>query len=228
MYRTLLKALVVDALNQTFAEGWMTEDFRDTHVSIEFPLDRAHYPGIWVNYDDTDTVEIAAIDHKEVVVDAYGAHEVTRWIFAGEMSLTMVALSARERDALYDQMVRVFAFGRVEQAQPAFRDLVTENDFIAVNVNWDQLRPHGDAAAPGTPWGTEDEVIYEISLGFDVQGEFVSDWATNTLVPLSRIIVIGTDTDAPINPADDNPLVLGVPNAYYPAPTPVPTPPTQY
>lgn len=211
-YLTLLKGCVVEALQSVFNSSFPDESFRDLPVGIEYPLDHQSYPSIWVNYDDTNTLEVAGIDHREYVVDENNAlHEVTRWMFAGEVTLTAVALSSLERDGLYDQLVRIFAFSRVEGATTDFRTILETNDFIALNVNWDQLRPHGDAAAPGTPWGTSDEVIYEKSLAFDVEGEFVSDPSNGTLLRLSKIIVQGTDDDRPISSIEENPFILGIP-----------------
>ena len=212
MYLTLLKSLVVESLQTVFSSDWPNPNFADLVVSIEYPLDRQSYPGIWVNYDDNDSVEIAGIDQREYVVDTDGnQHEVTRWVFAGTVTMTVVALSSLERDNLYDELVRIFAFSRVERAVPEFRSLMETNDLLAIGVNWDQLFPHGDAAAPGTPWGTEDEVIYEKSVSFDLQGEFVSDWTTNTVVPLREIVVVGTPVDATGDPLELDPFILTMP-----------------
>jgi hypothetical protein len=213
-YLTTLKTAVVDALQRAFASSFIPQTLRDIHVGIEFPLEPQHYPGIWVNYEDQDSLTIAGIAHREYVYDDPNdphspVHEVTRWLFGGEITLTFVALTSRERDALYDQFIRVFAFSRVEQAASDFRTLIETNPFVVIQPNWDELRPHGDGAAPGTPWGTEDEVIYEKSLGFDLEGEFVSDPASNSLVRLAQIIVEAQDEDQ----AEDSPYVLGIPPA---------------
>lgn len=212
MYLTLLKACIVDSLQQTFNSDFVAPDFHDTLVDIEYPIDKQQYPSIWVNYEDQDSLTIASIDHREYLADdpddpASPLHEMTRWMFSGEITLTFVALSSLERDNLYDQFVRVFAFSRFENASVDFRTLIETNDFVAVNINWDTLRPHGDGAAPGTPWGSTDEVIYEKSLGFDLEGEFTSDPTTNEIGRLSQIIVKGTDEDAP----GDHEFTLGVP-----------------
>jgi hypothetical protein len=210
-YLTRLKGCVVDALSTVFNSTFPDPRFRGLKVSIEYPLDQQSYPSIWVNYDDSDSLEIASIDHREFLVDTDGLHhEVTRWNFAGSVTLTVVALSSLERDALYDEVVRIFAFSRIEEANPDFRTILETNDFLYLAVNWDQLRPHGDAAAPGTPWGSEDEVIYERSLGFDVEGEFVSDWRTNTLVPLREIVVVGEAVNDAGDPLGLEPMILGI------------------
>jgi hypothetical protein len=107
------------------------------------------------------------------------------------VSFTCAALTSYERDRLYDEMVRTIAFAGFEGTQSsAFRNALENNDFIAVNGNFDTLTPSGDAASPGTPWGT-DEILYEKTLSFTVLGEFVSDPTDNTMVPLNRVQVVG-------------------------------------
>ena len=230
MYLSRTKACIVDALQQTFSSSFIPQGFQ-VPVSIEYPLDRQSYPSIWVNYDDNDSLAIAGIGYIENAWDFadpedstkpdpnYSGtvpnqlHQVTRWMFSGEVTLTFVALTSLERDNLYDQFVRVFAFSRMEGATTDFRTIIETNPFIAINVNWDELRPHGDAAAPGTPWGTDDEVIYEKSLGFDIMGEFISDPGSNEPLLLSSIVVTGTDPEAPMDQLEDNPFILGIPRS---------------
>lgn len=194
MYLVKLKSAATEGLQKSFATT-PTLDFQGENapfVSIEYPLDRQQYPSVWVDYDDRDSLSIAGIDHREYVLDdAGGQHDVTRWMFAGTITLTAVALSSLERDNLYDELVRIFAFSRIQQDATPFRNTIEGNDFIAVVANWDEARPGGNGAAPGTPWGTEDEVIYEKGLSFDVEGEFVSDPATTALVELAAIKVSG-------------------------------------
>lgn len=212
MYLTRLKAAIVDALNTTFDSSFLPSDLRGTPASIDYPMDKQAYPSIWVNYEDQDSLRVAGIAHREYVHDdpdnpASPLREITRWMYSGEITLTIAALTSLERDNLYDQFVRVFAFSRVEDAQVDFRTLVESNPFLVININYDELRPHGDAASPGTPWGTEDEVIYEKSIGFDVVGEFFSDPSLSDVALLSEIRVTGTNEDDP----DEGQFTLGIP-----------------
>lgn len=214
-YLTALKTAVVKALQKTFNSTSVAREFRKIRVSIEYPIEKQHYPSIWVNYEDQDTLRVASIDHREFVLDdpddpTSPMHEVTRWLFSGEITLTVAALSSRERDGLYDEFVRMFAFARVEHDATDLRTLIETNELIVIVVNWDELRPHGDGAAPGTPWNTPDEVIYEKSIGFDVEGEFVSDATgdNSVLVRLAQIIVQGTNQDVA---GDDGEFTLSTP-----------------
>lgn len=191
MYVVPMKTTVVEAWRNTFNSIYPEADFANTWVDIEYPVEKQSYPGIWVSYEDTDPIQIAGIDHKEYVTDLEGIHEITRYVFEGTLSFTCAALSSLERDRLFDEMVRVLAFARVENNNiSAFRTTIENNDFIGINLNFDVLRPSGDAAGPGTPWGT-DEIIYEKTLSIDIRGEFVSAQDSSVLVPLSAVEVQG-------------------------------------
>lgn len=199
MYLIALKTMIVDALRQTFDAEYPEADFRNAYVSIEYPVEQQSYPSIWVDYDDTAPLRRAGIDHLETqTLSGAGwngadiVQQFTRWEFHGVLSLTVVALTSLERDRLYDEIIRVIAFGAQDAATGQFRDLVEDNDFLAANINFDTIEPRGNAAAPGTPWGT-DEIIYERGINLDILGEFLADEVTGSLVPLSAIQVTAAE-----------------------------------
>lgn len=209
MYLTKLKAAVVEALRATFTAAYPEADFRGADgdglwVSIEYPVAKASYPGLWVDYSDSDELRVAGIGHEEFVELVDGPHRVTRWRFGGEITVTVVALSSLERDRLFDELVRIFAFARENEAVSEFRELIEQNDLMAMNINFDTLRVFGDNAAPGTPWETE-EIIYEKSVSMDVIGEFVGDPTTATLVRLSQIRATGYPAGTPEPRFPDDP-----------------------
>lgn len=190
-YLVPLKTMVVTALRQTFDVDFPDDRFRDVNVSIEYPVAKQHYPGIWIDYDDTANLVRAGVDHQEdeliTVPDALTA-QFTRWRFQGVVTMTVCTLSSLERDGLYDALVEMIAFGREDVALNQFRQYVENNDLIAANFNFDEIQARGNAAAPGTPWNT-DEIIYEKSIGLDILGEFLLDRKTGTLANLSAIQV---------------------------------------
>lgn len=196
---------MVEALRATFTSTYPQPDFRSVWVSIEYPIEKASYPGLWVDYSDSDELRVAGIDHHEYVELSDGPHRVTRWRFGGEVTVTVVALSSLERDRLFDEVVRTFAFARENTAVSAFRDRIEQNDLMAMNINFDTLRVFGDNAAPGTPWETE-EIIYEKSVSMDVIGEFVGDPSTGALVRLSQIRVTGYPRGTPEPAFPDHPV----------------------
>lgn len=208
-YLVTLKTMLVEATKKTFDQNYPEEDFRDVHISIEYPVDKQHYPGIWIDYSDTAPLEIAGIKHREYTEAGPGGQrrQVTRWKFTGYASFTVVALSSLERDRLFDEMVRVIAFGIEGSQVQEFRSYIENNEFIAANFDFDQIEVQGNAATPGTPWGT-DEIIYERTLNMEVIGEFCSEGISASLVPLSRIVIAEMNNLAdpayvPPLPADD-------------------------
>lgn len=187
MYLTTLKTALVEALRNTFDDDYPQPDFRRLKVSIEYPMEQTAYPGLWVTYEDNDPLTVAGIAHREYIeTDPNVFQEVVRWRFGGTITVTCVALTSLQRDRLYDEMVRTFAFGRVNGSLSAFRDTVEQNDLVALNINFDDLKPSGESASMGTPWET-DEIIYEKSLSMDCIGEFVGDPGSNSLVPISSV-----------------------------------------
>jgi hypothetical protein len=198
MYLAPLKTMLVEALKETFDERYPEEHFRGVHVSIEYPIEKMHYPGIWVDYDDMDKLRIAGVDHQEFdeVHDPAGFSPFTRWRFGGYVSYTVAALTSWERDRLYDELVTTFAFGRQNPERSRFRHYIENNDFIAANFDFDEIEPKGNVAAPGTPWGT-DEIIYERTVNMEVIGEFVADNENGTLAPLSAIILTQSVAQGP-------------------------------
>jgi hypothetical protein len=195
MYLRYLTTAVLEALKTTFDVEYPNVKFRDINISLEYPVKQQNYPGIWVGYEDASPLSIAGIAHREI--DPEG-HPYTRWKFAGHVTYTVVAFTSQERDELYDELVRTIAFGAQSVATSQFRTAIETNDFIGCNLDFDTLQPSGAAAAPGTPWGS-DEIIYERTISQQVVGEFVVDPATGALLPLSEIIVTartgGTEDD---------------------------------
>lgn len=188
MFVTPLKAMATHAMEKTLDVDYPVERFRGVHVSIEFPDDRQHYPGIWVDFEPTGEMERAGIGHFEYEGGADGGRRYTRWRFQGYLTYTAVGMTSLERDMLLDELIRIIAFGEENPATNEFRALMEDNDLIACNIDFDQVGLRGSTQSPGTPWGTE-EMIYEATVAIEVIGEFVSDTVSATLLPLGSIAV---------------------------------------
>lgn len=208
MYLAPLKTAIVEALRASLAATYPNPDFANVLVDIEYPATQAAYPGVWVQFEDTEELSTSSsLGYTEVYVRTDGSKSrVIRWRYGGVLTLTPVALTSLERDRLYDELVRIIAFSRQDYSPTvrAFRSLIEANDLIGMNINFDHVRPSGDAATPGTPWGTE-EIIYEKSLSVDVVGEFISDPGTGALVLLSKVIQIPYVQGTPEPPFPDRP-----------------------
>lgn len=186
-----IKTTAVQAIRQSFAVSYPEPDpgggDRPLFVSIEYPVEEAQYPAIWVDYEGSElrTVGIAYTE-QDTEGNAYA-----RWRFAGHVVFTIVALNSNERDMIYDQLIGVTAFAAQSDFPSTFRQVVEAAPLIASVWSFDSVEDRPGAAAPGTPWNTMD-VIYERGFALQVIGEFVSDPNTTQLVNLSDIQVIMT------------------------------------
>lgn len=195
MYVVPMKTLIVEALTGTFDGQYPVPEFRELHVGLEYPIDEQQYPSVWVDFEETQPLLKAGIAHQELVSPTDGTTPVapfTRWRFQGYVSMTAVAMTSLERDRVYDELVRVVAFSGEDGLLGRFKDTIASNDLIGATLNTDKIEARGNAAAPGTPWGT-DEIMYEKSLNLEIVGEFVPDPATGTLVNLSSIKIIANE-----------------------------------
>lgn len=187
MYLAEVLTLLTTAMTDTFDADYPVEQFAGLHVSIEYPVDQQNYPGIWVDFEPSGELQIVGIDHREYAdLGAEGTRRYTRWKFEGWATFTIATLSSLERARLMDEVIKVIAFGPESPARGEFRATLENNDFIAINADWDQIAQRGFGVSTPTPWGT-DEIIYEATLAIEVIGEFTSDGTTFTLVPISAI-----------------------------------------
>ena len=209
-YRRNLKTGLVAALQETFDGNYPEEKLREIKVSIEYPVQAQDYPSIWVDFEEA-SLQTAGIDHHETDEDG---NLVLRWRFEGHASYTIAALTSLERDRIFDELIKVLAFGRSSEHLSAFRQFIENNTFVAMNFDFDQIEVSGNAATPGTPWET-DEIIYESTLVMQVLGEFITDVDTGNLVPLSKILIDGRQ--APSTEEDPtNPLHWEIDQNYHP------------
>ena len=189
-YLTLVKTTMVEAVQATFDASYPDAQFAGTYCSIEYPVNPQAYPGIWVDYDDTDDLVQAGVGHLERRDPATGdpVPAFTRWRFTGTVSFTVVALTSLERDRLYDELVNVIAFGSQDPLRGRFRATVEADPLVVIEARYDALTVGGAAATPGTPWGSDD-IVYEKTVNLDVIGEFYPVMAAGPLVLLSRVQV---------------------------------------
>jgi hypothetical protein len=191
MYLTRLKTVLTVALRETFDAEYVHPQFRGIHISIEYPEKRDNFPGVWVDFEPMGELIRAGIDHgeyRESEANPTRAVRFTRYRVQGNATYTVVALTSRERDALFDEVVRTFAFGSEHQSTKDYRRYIETNDLIAINMDFDSIAQRGFAASPGTPWNTDD-IVYEATISMNLVGEFMSDNATGELLPISAIVV---------------------------------------
>lgn len=203
MFLQEMKTALVKGLQATFDGGYPVVDLRGLRVSIEFPVLEQDYPCLWVDFEPSQNLKIAGISHVEYTTDdnlTYRA--VERWRFWGYVTMTAVALSSAVRDQMLDEMVRVCAFGRTDPAASPFRTFIEENPYIAVDFSWDEVSLQQMSSVPGTPWG-DDQFLYEGTVRLGCQGEFISDPATQDLIPMASLVVYPRAEGEPDLPGGD-------------------------
>ena len=220
MFLTEAKSTVTQALKNVFDAGYPVPQFQDLHIDIEYPNDITDYPGIWVDMEIVGNLTKAGIDEfAEVALDSVtnDAYALYKWRYQGYSTFTIAALHSLERDRLFDEVVRVFAFSNSNFQVQQFRSFIENNPLIAMNMDFDNIAVRGMSAAPGTPWGTND-VIYEVTLAMETVGEFVSDEQGQTLYPISGVeLAINVVGETP--PQDQRLLNVGVIPPGTPAPS---------
>ena len=182
-----VKRAVMNALREALSGTSLNHLVNGTEVTIdmEYPIEKESYPGIWVQFSFNEITQ-AGIGHelliREVVAEATGnTPEVVNWEpirefqFKGRVTLTIVALTSLERDRLADSVITMLAFSRppetvinnANEDTKQFRQLITslsENPYVSISINHDQIVPGGQAMTTGVPWDEETD-------SFDILGQ---------------------------------------------------------
>jgi hypothetical protein len=117
------------------------------------------------------------------------------WRFEGYVTYTIGAFTSLQRDRLFDELVRVFAFSKESAEIYQFRSYIEGNPYpnIAMNMNFDDVTMRGVAESPG-PWENP-EMVYEVTVAMEVIGEFQSDRLPDPAYPIEEVIVTSTDPE---------------------------------
>lgn len=212
MYLVPLLTLFQEATQAVYDDEFPEEDFRALWVSLDYPAEEANYPGIWINYMPTSPLQVASIGHRNYTDPAAdgSVRAFTKWRFGGTVAFTIVAFTSFERYRLVDSLVEVLAFGKDNPTLSEFQATLDRNDLIGLQMQWDQFSIGAPDESQGTPWGTDD-ILYEMTVSVDCQGEFASDALGATLIPLTAVTV--TDYAPGEGPADLGQASTDVPAA---------------
>jgi hypothetical protein len=179
----------------TFDDDYPAVQFQNLKVSIEFPIDRTDYPSVWVDFEMAGQLQNIGVAHQEMAIGSTTVGIIGRWRFQGYAVFTILALTSLERDLLFDEVLKVMAFGKEVAATAEFRNYIEANDLIACNFDFDQVAMGPPTATAGTPWGT-DEMVYGVDVRMECVGEFVSDGLQIVKVPISKVVVIPEEAPA--------------------------------
>lgn len=183
-----LKYVLRNAVRETVNDPmYVGEGFKSLPVYLHFPKAEADYPGIWVGFEIASDLQRAGVAMELVDEDAEGnAGRYTLWRFQGWATFTGVALNNQERDRLFDEMIRIFAFGDQDPSTEHFRQVIENNEHLAIDIDFDEIGMRGMNDTPGTPWGS-DQTVSEFTIAMECIGEFVADPIKRDLIKLTDI-----------------------------------------
>jgi hypothetical protein len=180
--------VLTQSVRETFNANYPVAEFQNLHVSPEFPILQENFPAVWVDFAPAGDLHTGGIDQilwtdpdDNDVVHAY-----KKWLFQGRAQYTIMALSSLERDRLFDELVKMMAFGQLNPQLSIFRSTIENNPWIGAQIDFDQIGQEGKVASSGTPWGSDD-MMYEITLTVQVIGEFASEPSTGEFVLLDHV-----------------------------------------
>lgn len=206
MFIEAATVIFIEALQAVFDAEHPNPGLRDITVSPEYPSQTARYPALWVQVTPTVALENVGVGHVEYAVSEQSSEvrEVHRWRFGANAEITVVALTNLERAALVDAVATTIAYSRTDGSLGDFRRYIEDNDLVGLTAVWESFTLTGANETQGTPWGS-DEIVYEMSLVLELDGEVAFSPSDRTLVPLSQVRIydrLDTEPDILVESAD--------------------------
>lgn len=210
MFVTGAKTAVVEALRAAFDDD-NPDAPKPRRIDIEYVEDALDWPCVLVEFSPSE-VKWTGVNPDEFWIDddpddpGVPGRAARVGMFEGTVSLTILALSAAERDAIYDQMVALLLMGRVREATDDFYDTIGSHDLIAMTVQEGTVQTGNMDIQLGVPWDP-DILAYEANLSFRLVGQFFVDGTTRELALLSSVRPYGRLVDG--DHADPVPVADG-------------------
>lgn len=219
--------------NALVADGQIT-------VDLDYPVEKEHYPGVWVGFS-LSKLERAGLGHEDHALVNGQWTFVQQWMFEGRISLTVAALSSKDRDRIADRLLMMLAFSRPPELGVVYnapqdtqeeRQLIgslMDNPYVALTPQTGQILCGGEQVTPGTSW-SNNVLVYENAFSMDVVGNFGMSFNHDGTYTLRAIQLSPTPSamGQTYDPAYWRPPILGttgsVPNTYFPAPNNFPPP----
>ena len=181
-----VKSGVVGALQNTFnTPEYPDPILQGMSVSMEYPGEIEQYPGVWVGFSFRD-MQSVGMGNPIFLDEGPPPRRYQLWNFGGTVTLTIISLTSKERDAISDKIIQMYAFHELNPATETFRAYLEDYPYIYMNLNNDILRTEGESTTVGAPWQS-DVIVYENTLVFDVAGQFASQLPTGELIRLGEI-----------------------------------------
>lgn len=135
------------------------------------------------------------------------------YYYTGDIEFSVYALTSLDRDLIADSIVQTITMGQLQDYTNNFFERVytttqqvPDSALHFINVNADQLQGFGDTESQ-TPWGAEDDLIYQTSYRTGVFGELYSLPPTLSYALIRQVFLypyitsLQADPDIPQSPA---------------------------
>jgi len=194
MYLVNLKRTLVGALAAAFGPDYPIADMAGMRVGLEYSDAKSSYPQIVVSYEPVGNLMRSGIDQPFFA--APGAGYVTPlsiWRAQGYAVFTIGALSAPQRDAIYDELIGMVAFS-AQSPYTRLRGLLESSPFIALNLNADTISQRGMGIHP-PPWDGP-EWVYEATIAVEVVIEFAPSLVAPPAPEIEGITIVASETSS--------------------------------
>ncbi len=183
-----------DAFNNSSLSA--TTDDSKFYIDIEYPTDTTKYPGIWVQFA-IESMQRAGISMETWTKQDGEWGPIHEWIFTGRITLTIAALTSKDRDRLADTVIAQLAFARSPDLviRDPLRDAqqmkgliasLDQNPYVAISLNTDIINSGGQTVTSGTPWA-QNILLYEDNYSISCQGQFNMRFRYDGIYELTEI-----------------------------------------
>lgn len=186
-YKASIKREVIDALRDAFAQDYADNDLiKNLTVDLDYPMQQIQFPHIMVTLNE-QTLQAAGVGHYEFGVSENGESVMLRhYRFEANLTFTIMALSALERDELSAVLVGILAFPRGSVASSKFYEEIFDSDFIDMQIATDIITPSGDQVED-VPWDDPTRKMYTATYSVPIVGEFFTHVNGVTLATINDI-----------------------------------------
>jgi hypothetical protein len=188
-YKTYVKTALVESFRDVFKDH-VDQALRRVKVTIDFPKSEADYPCLIVRFFERD-IKNAGIGHEEMITARTGdgsnmpdgqTFRFKHYFYNGDLEFAIYTLSSLDRDLISDTLVQTLGMADLESWTNHFlsriypdesRGKIPDAIWHYININTDLMQGFGETQSP-TPWGSEDDLIYQTSYRIRTFGEFYS------------------------------------------------------
>ena len=213
-----VKRTVTTALRESITNTGLSIDGGNSrvHIDIEYPMEEESYPGIWVQFS-IGSLSRAGLSMETWTKDDDGNWgSIQEWSFNGNITLTVAALTSKDRDRLSDTVIAQLAFARPPDLiiynpktnANQMKGLITaldQNPYVSMTVNTDVIQSGGETVTGGTPWA-QNILLYENNFSLTCHGQFNLRFSHDGVYSLAEIRHnhVLTDEIPPDNSHDPN------------------------